>query len=62
MPSKKEELAAMRALAEVYPTLGLLRAANPASAHKFLLKHFTMSPNWPIIWLIDFDEDPQAKK
>lgn len=50
---KDDEGAALRDLAEVFPTLKELRLANPPGAEKFLLATRKQSENWPVESLID---------
>ena len=53
VPGKDDEGAALRDLAEVFPTLKELRLANPPGAEKFLLGTKHQSENWPTSSLID---------
>lgn len=53
MQGKEDEGAALRDLAEQYPTLKELRVANPQGAGNFLLCTKNQSENWPTSSLID---------
>ena len=53
MSGKEDEGAALRDLAELFPTLKELRLANPPGAEKFLLGTRKQSENWPTESLID---------
>lgn len=49
----EDEGTALRTLAEIYPTLGELRLANPVGAKKFLDHTKKQSDKWPIEGLIE---------
>jgi hypothetical protein len=53
MSVKEDEGAALRDLAEIYPTLKELRLANPPGAGMFLVRTNKQSENWPTASLID---------
>jgi hypothetical protein len=49
----EDEGTVLRTMAEIYPTLGDLRLANPIEAKKFLEHTKKQSPKWPIEGLIE---------
>lgn len=53
MSGKADEEADLRTLAESYPTLKEMRAANPPGAKTFLAATKNQSENWPTEGLID---------
>lgn len=59
MLDKEDEGAALRDLAEGFPTLKELRLANPPGAEKFLAATRHQSENWPTDALIDGYLDSQ---